>query len=412
MIKTELKDLKESNEFLNLLLDNINSAILIADENFQIHHFNDSFLNLFDNTADGLFAKGFGDAAGCVYAVKEGKACGETSHCAHCLLRKSLIQTLVEKAPIDRQHLQRTFYLDGEPVEKHLEFSTRRISFQGRDMFLVIIYDITEIEQQKIELQNKQKQIEQDLKAAAAIQQSLLPEGALNIEGISAAWQFEPCEQIGGDIFNLVEFEENHLGIYMLDVCGHGTPAAFMAVAASQFLRGGRGLLGKKTGAMSTENILQKLDRAFPFERFDSFFSIVCLKINIKAGSLSYSCAGHPAPILLRTDGTTEFLNQRGPVIGSGSGKPFGDEEKVLFGNDKLLLYTDGIYECRNRTGEVFGKSRLVEVIEENRQQPIRKLVDAVFAAVTDFRQGAKPDDDISLLGIEATGRKADQLAI
>jgi sigma-B regulation protein RsbU (phosphoserine phosphatase) len=412
MIKTELKDLRESNEFLNLLLDNINSAILIADENLQIHHFNNSFLNLFDHAADSFFGKGFGEATGCVNAVIENKPCGETSRCAHCLLRKSLIQTLVENAPVDRRHLERTFYLDGKPVQKHLEFSTRRIGFQGRDMFLIIIYDITDIEQQKIELQIKQNLIEQDLKAAAAIQQSLLPAGAPHIEGIEAAWQFEPCEQIGGDIFNLVELDEDHVGVYMLDVCGHGVPAAFMAVAASQFLRGGRGLLGKKTGALPTEKIVQKLDRAFPLERFDSYFSILCVKVNVKAGSLSYSSAGHPPLILLRADGRTELLDQHGPVIGSGSGIPFGHEEKVLLRNDKLLLYTDGIYEGRNLAGDVFGKDRFYEVIEKNRELPIRKLVDAVFATVENFRQGAKPDDDISLLGVEYSGCKAEQYSI
>jgi len=412
MVKTELKDLRESNEFLNLLLDNINSAILIADDNLQIHHFNNSFLNLFDNAADRFLARGFGEATGCVHAVIENKPCGETSHCAHCLLRKSLIQTLVENAPVDRRHLERTFYLSGKPVQKHLEFSTRRISFRGRDMFLIIIYDITDIEQKKIELQNKQKLIEQDLKAAAAIQQSLLPEGTPHIEGIEAAWQFEPCEQIGGDIFNMVEFDEDQVGIYMLDVCGHGVPAAFMAVAASQFLRGGRGLLGKKTGALSTEDLLQKLNRAFPFERFDSYFSIICLKLNVKEGSFSYSCAGHPPLILLRSDGATEILENHGPAIGSGRGVLFGHGEKELHKNDKLMLYTDGIYECRNMAGEFFGKDRFYEVIERHRHLSIKELVDEVFTTVKVFRQGAKPDDDISLLGIEYIGIKLEQYSI
>lgn len=412
MLKTELNDLRESNEFLNLLLDNINSAILIADENLQIHHFNDSFLNLFDKAADSLIARGFGEAVGCVNAVVENKPCGKTSHCAHCLLRKSLIQTLVEDVPVDRQHLERTFYLNGKPVQKHLEFSTRRISFQGRKMFLIIIYDITDIEQKKIELQNKQKLIEQDLKAAAAIQQSLLPEETLHIVGIETAWQFEPCEKIGGDIFNLVELDEDQVGFYMLDVCGHGVPAAFMAVAASQFLRGGRGLLGKKTAALSTEDLLQKLNRAFPYERFDSFFSIVILKVNIKAGSFSYSCAGHPPLILLRTDGSIELLDNHGPVIGAGSSFSFLSEEKNLNKNDRLLFYTDGIYECRNRSGEVFGKDRFYEAIEKNRHLPIRELVDTVFAAVKGFLRDAKPDDDISLLGVEYTGRKLEPYSI
>ena len=132
MIKTELKDLKESNEFLNLLLDNINSAILIADDTVAkagdykkainnldaANSYYDSFLNLFDHAANGISGKGFGEVTGCVNAVIENKPCGETSHCAHCLLRKSLVRTLVENAPIDRQHLERTFYLNGKPGSK------------------------------------------------------------------------------------------------------------------------------------------------------------------------------------------------------------------------------------------------------------------------------------------------------
>ena len=95
----ELKNLKESNEFLNLLLDNINSAVLIADENLQIHQFNDSFLNLFDTAAVCTLESGFGETSGCVNAVLENKPCGETSHCADCILRHSLIHNLIENAP-------------------------------------------------------------------------------------------------------------------------------------------------------------------------------------------------------------------------------------------------------------------------------------------------------------------------
>ena len=69
-----------------------------------------------------------------------------------------------------------------------------------------------------------------------------------------------------------------------------------------------------------------------------------------------------------------------------------------------LLLYTDGLYECRNSNGEIFGKDRLYETIEKYRHLPIRKLVDKVFAEVKVFRQDAKPEDDISLLGVVYTG--------
>lgn len=400
----ELQNLKESNEFLNLLLDNINSAVLIADENLQIHQFNNSFLNLFDTAAVSTLETGFGEASGCVNAVVENKPCGETSHCADCILRRSLIHNLTENAPVNKQSLNRVFYINGEPVTKHLQFSTRSIMFQGQKMFLVIIYDVTEIEQQKIELQEKQKLIDRDLESAAAIQKSLLPDKSPAIENIQVAWKFEPCQQIGGDIFNIHHMDERNVGLYMLDVCGHGVPAALISVAVSQFLNSTDGLLGHNCELLSPEIVLNKLDHSFPFERFDSFFSIIYMTIDVRDGWLDYSCAGHPSPILMHSDGTMDFLNQRGPIIGFGSETPIGQSSVQLQAGDRVILYTDGLLESRNPAGDYFGKPRLYDVLKDHHDEPIQAMVDAVYAKIKDFGQQAAPDDDISLLAMEYGG--------
>ena len=402
---TELEDLKESNEFLNLLLDNINSAVLIADENLQIHQFNDSFLSLFDSAAESVLEASFGETAGCVNAITENKSCGQTSHCAQCILRRSLIQTLTDRVPVDNQPLNRVFYIKGEPVQKHLQFSTRTIMYQGRKMFLIIIYDVTDIEQQKNELITKQKQLDRDLESAAAIQQSLLPARSPQIENIQIAWEFEPCEQIGGDIFNLHHMDEGKVGLYMLDVCGHGVPAALISVAVSQFLNSGDGLLGNNCELVSPDTVLNKLDQAFPFERFDSFFSIICMTLDLHQGLLTYSCAGHPPPVLARSDGALEILDHRGPSIGFGCESPIGQHTVQMQTGDKIMLYTDGVLESRNTKEELFGKSRFYDVIKKHRHEPIRKMVDAVYANVNEFRHQTKPDDDISILGVEYCGQ-------
>ena len=193
-----LQDLRESNEFLNYILDNMGAAVLIADEDFRIHQFNDSFLNLFDSAAVVPTIRTFGEVSGCVNAVKENKPCGETSVCAGCVLRHSLIQTLIADAPVDRKPLDRIFYIKGRAVQKYLRFTTRRIVYQSRRMILVIIYDVSDIERQKVELQRKQAMIDEDLKAAAAIQRSLLPEGNPCIPNLRVAWRFDPCERSAG----------------------------------------------------------------------------------------------------------------------------------------------------------------------------------------------------------------------
>jgi sigma-B regulation protein RsbU (phosphoserine phosphatase) len=271
-------------------------------------------------------------------------------------------------------------------------------------MFLVIIYDVTDIEEQKIELQKKQALIDRDLKSAAAIQKSLLPDKSPAIENIRVAWTFEPCEQIGGDIFNIHHMDERNVGLYMLDVCGHGLPAALISVAVSQFLNSTDGLLGNNCELLSPDIVLNKLDRSFPFERFGSFFSIIYMTIDLKDGRLDYSCAGHPSPILMRSDGTMDFLNQRGPIIGFGSETPFGQSSIQLQDGDRVVLYTDGLLESRNTAGEYFGKRRLCDVLAGHRQEPVQAMVAAVEAQIKDFRRQAAPDDDISLLAVDYAG--------
>ena len=83
----------------------------------------------------------------------------------------------------------------------------------------------------------KDRRIDLDLKAAAEIQKSLLPQNTFVVKNLEVAWKFEPCEHMGGDIFNIFEIDSEHLGIYMLDVSGHGVPAAMITVSVSQFLR-------------------------------------------------------------------------------------------------------------------------------------------------------------------------------
>jgi sigma-B regulation protein RsbU (phosphoserine phosphatase) len=118
-------------------------------------------------------------------------------------------------------------------------------------------------------------------------------------------------------------------------------------------------------------------------------------------GLLTYSCAGHPPPILIHRDETLEVLDHHGPIIGLDNNKPYSQEEKILQRGDKILLYTDGILENRNPADETFGKRRFYEFLKNRSRQPIQDLVEAVYIRVKNFRKTALPEDDISILGIE-----------
>ena len=401
---TPLSDLRESNEFLNLLLDNINSAVLIADEKMQIHQFNKSFLDLFDRTTDQPVDRSFGQIAGCVNAVVENQSCGHTSQCQFCSIRRSLLQTLLDKAPVDRRRMERRFFIDGRAVTKYLEFSARPIQFQGRRMILVIIYDITDIETQKRELEAKQEQIDHDLEAAAGIQQSLLPHNAPDIPAIRTAWQFEPCDRVGGDIFQIHQTSETSISAYVLDVCGHGVSAALVAVTVTQFLQGLQNRMRLTGKLFAPDAVLERLNEAFPLDRFDSYFTIAYIGLDLRTGRLTYANAGHVPPLLLRADGTLDTLSQHDTVIGSGFKGRFGQASVRLSAGDRLVLYTDGLTDNFGPDGERNGRRRFLAALRNLCGRTVDDLVTAVMAQSRSLRGDVPPTDDISLLAVEYTG--------
>lgn len=403
----EIDNLKESNEFLNLIFDNINSAILVADEGMRIHQFNQSFLQLFDRAADRQLEGSFGQIAGCVNAVKENRSCGATSQCRFCLLRETFLQTLMENHPADRKPMERSFYIQGHAVRKHLEVTSRIFRFQGQKMILLIIYDVSEIEEQKRILEKQQRQINRELETAGQIQKSLLPHADLAVEHLLAAWRFEPCGFIGGDMFQMHPIRETYVGIYMMDVCGHGVSAALVAVAISQYLNSLHNYMRLTGRLLAPEAVITRLNKEFPMERFDCFFSIVYLILNLETGSFEYCNAGHMPPLILRTTGCLETLDPHGAMIGTGLGAPYGQNEARLHPGDRLILYTDGLLENFGTDGEREGKDRFQAFIAHSAHLPTWALVDSIFEYADSLRAGTPPSDDMSLLAVEFVSEKS-----
>lgn len=157
MLQISVSDLKESNLFLNDLYQNVTSAIFIADSEARIYNFNDAFRTLFYKQEDQLLKELCGNAMGCVFAEEEGKDCGSTSNCKNCVLRECILKSFTEKVPVYKERMTRNFYINDEVIEKHFIFTTKYITYQGEEMILVIVDDITDLEEQrrKIEQHNE-----------------------------------------------------------------------------------------------------------------------------------------------------------------------------------------------------------------------------------------------------------------
>ena len=264
-------------------------------------------------------------------------------------------------------------------------------------------------------LTKKQDRVEKDLIAASEIQKSLLPTHVNYGDILDVAWRFQPCEKIGGDIFNIIQFDEDHWAFYIIDVAGHGVPAAMVAVTVYQYLQPQSGNLIKR-GSNSTGNpeirgparVLEFLDREYPFDRFNNFFTMNYVVLNIKTGAMISSSAGHPPPLILRPDGTLIQLKKGGRPIGTidlrlSADEPivYEEEQEHLGAEDKLLFYTDGVYEYQDDKGEFYGTQRFHDRIKALKDRSISDLIALSLESLMDFGNNTDPKDDVSLLGIQ-----------
>jgi len=394
-------DLRESNAFLNLLLDSIDTAVLVVDENLVIHQINTSFRRLYHVEGQAAVEKSFGRISGCVNSVRENKPCGATSQCGGCSLRQAIHQTMAKHLPVERLWLERIFFIDGGAVAKYLEFSTRPLRFKDRAMTLVTIHDVTQLERQRIELERKQAKLDEDLKIAAAIQKSMLPEAAIANDFFETCWRYEACEQVGGDIFNVNCISGDQVSFYMVDACGHGPSAALVSVAVSQYLQSHHGMPVCPQRAESPAEMLNRLQHVFTPERLDGgFFSIGYLSLNLLDQRLTYVNAGLPPPVVIHADGGLDILDHRHPAVGLNTDVPYTDRSIPLRVGDKILLYTDGLLENRNPAEKMFGKNRMYAVLQGLGDLGVEAVVNGLWAENKRFRGLAQSDDDTSLLGI------------
>lgn len=265
------------------------------------------------------------------------------------------------------------------------------------------------------ELLRNQRRLEQDLRAASVIQQSLTPNDSVRTRypEVEFGWVFQPCNAIGGDVFNVHPLDPDHVGIYVLDVSGHGVTSAMITVAVSQSLnpQGDSFLKERITDPPyyrlpGPAQVLERLDGEFPVERFDKYFTMSYLLLNLKTGRLRYARAAHPSPVLLRANGGQEELTEGGTIVGLGGMVPYREGEVTLQPGDRVIVYTDGINERPNPAGDRFGDLRVRSALEATRAHPISDVGERLHQSVREFAGGLPAEDDTTILAFEYRGRR------
>jgi sigma-B regulation protein RsbU (phosphoserine phosphatase) len=275
--------------------------------------------------------------------------------------------------------------------------------------YIGIQSDVTARREAEDGLRRAKAALDHDLKLAARVQQALLPPAVLQIGGLRIARTMRPCTDLAGDAVGVVGLPHGHVGLYMLDVSGHGVGAALLSFTLNHMLSPtAEGALliedmGQGLGVVAPSRVAERLNRQFPMDRTRQYFTLVYGVFDPADGRFSYVMAGHPAPIVQPRTGSAAPLQGRGLPIGMIEHATFEDEAVTLQSGDRLYFYTDGVIEALNASEQEFGYSRLMAEIDRLRDQPLATGLDVIADLVTDW-SGGHLADDVSLLAVERTG--------
>jgi phosphoserine phosphatase RsbU/P len=233
--------------------------------------------------------------------------------------------------------------------------------------------------------------IEQELKVAAGIQQSLLPPGNHAGKFYAAAAASLPCRSVGGDFFDYIDLPSGEAGFILGDVSGKGAPAALLAAAVLGMFSA-EAAYHAGTAAPITRVNAGLFRRAVAARFLTAFYCILRAD-----GGMVYTNAGHNPPILL-TGGGVRRLEAGGLVLGLFEGAEFDEDQVTLASGDLLLTFSDGVTEAVNMDGEEFGDDRLIECLKKRKDGKLQDILDGLMDDVRAFAGGALQNDDVTML--------------
>ena len=231
-------------------------------------------------------------------------------------------------------------------------------------------------------------QLMRELIEARELQENLLTNTEASIDGLQLAIQWQPATTVGGDYVAAFNIDEEHAALCVADVVGKSLPAALLMAnfqaslksLASQYLSPAD--VGKRLNDVLYANI--------PLHKFVTAFYGV---MNIPERKLTFTNAGHNPPLLVRSNGTCERLETGGSVLGAFPDSCYAQDEIELLHDDRLVLFTDGLTEAVDATGEQFGEERLMQLLSDHRDRSAEDLKEIVFNEVGEFCGNTFRDD-------------------
>ncbi len=260
----------------------------------------------------------------------------------------------------------------------------------------------TEVEKARQQILYSTRKIYRDIEHARILQQSMLPERYLKLDGVEFFSALIPCEDLSGDFFNIFQIDDDHIGMYLVDVSGHGISPSIMTIFTDRTILSNRLVTYKQQLLLSPSKILEDLfsiynESNFPSEMYLLMFYGV---YNRKTGEFVYSSAGlNTEPYFISGSEAVALKTETVfPICKMGEyySPAYKDKSIVLKPGDKILFYSDGLAEAKNRQGIAFTVDRLRHILTGNPSASAEEMFYEIFDRISCFVLDEKLGDDVT----------------
>ncbi len=260
------------------------------------------------------------------------------------------------------------------------------------------------------ELQSLYDSLDSDLIEAKKLQQSLISDRHRDLGPAEVSMLLRSSGHVGGDLVGMFRANDTRIGLYGIDVSGHGISSALMtarlagylsATAPEQNVALRKCDDGRYMPRPPAETITA-LNQLFLNEmETDLYFTMLLADVDLETGKVVMTQAGHPYPALQRANGTVETIGSGGLPVGLIAGAEFQQFEAQMMPGDRLMIHSDGIVECANAEGRLLDDAGLARILGDLRQTHGMACLESLIWKLADFAGADSFEDDVSAILLE-----------
>lgn len=420
VIKTKTLDGAMGADLLAAVLNNINSAVFIVDENREIIKYNSLFADMFKNDNLDLIesstfcrntilcqsktaADSKSDEDDTSYDDTMCKLRPDSPHCLNCYIRSAIENAIyLGKDTVDKM-IGREFIEAGQLSRHYFKYSVKPIQIEDSTYALIIIDDVSDIENTKAELIDQNLKIQkyndvyrEELKLANRVQSSIIPKNSFKAKGYTIDFKYFPLGELGGDMFDYFVIDDSHIGVVLCDVMGHGLASALITTMIKATLESSRQFY------TYPERLVKYLNDQMISIFEDAYMTMIYGLIDTDKHEFTFVRAGHPKPWLITKTGVSVMGIEDNVMLGVDPNAKFTKETISIDEGSRVLIFTDGLIDIGHKNSGY--EKEIIKLVSDYSGHNSHNFLQGLESNINQRLSERSHEDDICVLAIERTG--------